>query len=406
MNNNSPLKGLKVLELASVLAGPSVGMFFAELGAEVIKVENNTTEGDVTRKWKLPKEDSDTDISGYFSCVNWGKKSIALNLCEEDGLEIVYKLIEKSDIVLVSYKPGDAEKLMVHYEKMKELNPRIIYAHITGYGMQNPRAGFDAIIQAETGFTYMNGEAGGPPVKMPVALMDILAAHQLKEAILIALLNRERNGIGQYIEASLFRSGLASLANQATNWLVGNEIPQRIGSDHPNIVPYGTIFKTSDDKEIVLAVGTEKQFLTLVSELGRLDLVTNPKFAKNQNRVVNKNEINSILQELIAKYSRKEILSLLSEKKVPAGGVFNMQEVFESHESKDMMLENIYFDGREIRGVRSVAFSSNEKIVEEKLTPPPHYGQHTFEILENVLNLNSDIIENLIKKGVVYARNH
>ncbi len=406
MNNNSPLKGLKVLELASVLAGPSVGMFFAELGADVIKVENNTTEGDVTRKWKLPKEDSDTDISGYFSSVNWGKKSIALNLCEQEGLDIVYKLIEKCDIVLVSYKPGDAEKLMVHYQKMYELNPGIIYAHITGYGMQNPRAGFDAIIQAETGFTYMNGEAGGPPVKMPVALMDILAAHQLKEAILIALLNRERTGQGKYIEASLFRSGLASLANQATNWLVGNEIPQRIGSDHPNIVPYGTIFKTSDDKEIVLAVGTEKQFLTLVSELGRLDLVTNPKFAKNQNRVVNKNEINGILQELIAKYSRKDILSLLSEKKVPAGGVFNMQEVFESPESKDMMLESIYYDGREIKGVRSVAFSSNESIVEEKLMPPPHYGQHTVEILENVLDLNSEIIENLIKKGVVYARNH
>jgi crotonobetainyl-CoA:carnitine CoA-transferase CaiB-like acyl-CoA transferase len=406
MNNNSPLKGLKVLELASVLAGPTVGMFFAELGASVIKVENNTTDGDVTRKWKLPKEDSETDISGYFSSVNWGKKSIALNLCEQEGLDIIYKLVAQCDIVLVSYKPGDAEKLFVDYPKMKEINSKVIYAHITGYGLKNSRAGFDAIIQAETGFTFMNGEAGGPPVKMPVALMDVLAAHQLKEAILIALFARERTGVGQYIEASLYKSGLASLANQATNWLVGNEIPQRIGSDHPNIVPYGTIYKTADDKEIVLAVGTEKQFLTLASELGRMDLVTNPKFAKNQSRVVNKTEINNILQELIIKYSREEILSLLSKKKVPAGGVFNMKEVFEIPESSEMTLQSEYADGKKIMGVRSIAFSSSENFIEEKLLPPPHYGEHSCEILENILGLDKNQIDNLIKKGVVYARNH
>ena len=406
MSNKSPLKGLRVLELASVLAGPSVGMFFAELGANVIKVENNTTEGDVTRKWKLPKEDPETDISGYFSCVNWGKKSIALNLREQEGIDIIYKLVEKSDIVLVSYKPGDAEKLMVDYPTLKKYNPKLIYSHITGYGLQNSRAGFDAIIQAESGFTYMNGEPDGPPVKMPVALMDVLAAHQLKEAILIALFNRERNGNGQYIEASLFKSGLASLANQATNWLVGKAIPQRIGSDHPNIVPYGTIYKTSDDKEIVLAVGTDKQFLTLASVLGRTDLITNPKFQKNQNRVINKLELNGILQELISSYTREEILSILSEKRIPAGGVFNMQEVFEIPESQKMIVEGQYENGMRIKGVRSVAFTSSDNIVEEELLPPPHYGEHSVEILENVIDCDKEQIDNLIKKGVVYARNN
>jgi len=260
MDEKTPLEGLKVLELASVLAGPSVGMFFAELGATVIKIENITTQGDVTRKWKLAKENPNTDISGYFSCVNWGKYSFAVNLLEKEGLDIIYKLTAECDIVLVSYKPGDAEKLKVDYPTLKQYNQALIYSHITGYGLKNSRAGFDAIIQAESGFTYMNGNPGGPPTKMPVALMDVLAAHHLKEAILLALLYRERTGKGQYIEASLFKAGIASLANQATNWLVGKTIPERIGSDHPNIVPYGTIFKTSDNKEIVLAAGTDKQF--------------------------------------------------------------------------------------------------------------------------------------------------
>ena len=255
MTEKTPLQGLKVLELASVLAGPSVGMFFAELGATVYKIENVTTHGDVTRKWKLPKEDADTDISGYFSSVNWGKSSFAVDLCREEGLNIIYELAAQCDIVLVSYKPGDAEKLRVDYPTLKRYNEKLIYSHITGYGLQNPRAGFDAIIQAESGFTFMNGQPDGPPTKMPVALMDVLAAHHLKEAILLALYYREKTGKGQYIEASLFKAGVSSLANQATNWLVGRAIPQRMGSDHPNIVPYGTIFKTADGKEIVLAHG-------------------------------------------------------------------------------------------------------------------------------------------------------
>ncbi len=404
MANNQALKGLNVLELASVLAGPSVGMFFAELGAQVIKVENMTTNGDVTRKWKLPTEDPDTDISGYFSCVNWGKKSIALNLCETRGLDIVYKLAAMADIVLVSYKPGDAEKLKVDYARLRSNNKGLIYAHITGYGQTNSRAGFDAIIQAESGFTYMNGEAGGPPVKMPVALMDILAAHQLKEAILLALISRNQDGEGRYIEASLFRSGIASLANQASNWLVGGTIPRRMGSDHPNIVPYGTIFNTSDKREIVIAAGTDKQYQELVRALGRPELATDPRFEKNQNRVINKQEINTILQTLIGQYTREEILELLSQKRIPAGGVFNMKEVFEVPESRQMMLRATYEDGESISGVRSVAFSYGENDPVTEPDAPPHYGEHTSEILLGKLGFRPEDIQELIKKGVIHAR--
>ncbi len=404
ISRDPPLAGLKVLELASVLAGPSVGMFFAELGATVLKVENVTTEGDVTRKWKLSREPSDTDISGYFSSVNWGKTSFAVDLCQEEGLQIIYRLAAQCDIILVSYKPGDAEKLKVDYATLRAYNEKLIYAHITGYGPHNPRAGFDAIIQAESGFTYMNGEPDGPPTKMPVALMDVLAAHHLKEAILIALLYRERTGKGQHIEASLFMAGLASLANQATNWLVGGAIPERIGSDHPNIVPYGTIYGTKDGKGIVMAAGTDKQFRQLVTVLGRSELGTDPRYAKNQDRVKNKEDINGILQSLIGQYDREEILSLLGEKRIPAGGVFNMKEVFEVPESKDMLLEGDYNDGMRIRGVRAVAFHSEHKMSCDKLSPPPHYGAHTRHILKDWLDFEDNDIEQLISKGVVYAR--
>lgn len=393
-----------MLELASVLAGPSVGMFFAELGASVYKIENVTTQGDVTRNWKLPKEDADTDISGYFSCVNWGKQSFAVDLCQQQGLEIIYELAARCDIVLVSYKPGDAEKLKVDYPTLRQFNEKIIYSHITGYGLHNPRAGFDAIIQAEAGFTYMNGEPDGPPTKMPVALMDILAAHHLKEAILLALYYREKTGKGQYIEASLFKAGVSSLANQATNWLVGQAIPQRMGSDHPNIVPYGTIFKTSDHKEIVMAAGTDKQYQQLITALGRPDLATQCKFEKNHGRVIHKEEINTIIQELIGQYTRDEILELLQQKRIPAGGVFNMQEVFEVPEAQPMVLKGQYETGKEIKGVRSIAFTTTDRMSVEDLSPPPHYGQHTRTILAQELGYSKETIQELINKGVVYAR--
>lgn len=404
MSNSKPLSGIKVLELASVLAGPSIGMFLAELGAEVIKVENLVTDGDVTRKWKLPTENPETDISGYYSCVNWGKKSLAIDLTKCEGLHVIYALGKQCDIILASYKPGDAEKLQVDYATFKKLNPRVIYSHITGYGLKNDRAGFDAIIQAESGFTYMNGEPDGPPTKMPVALMDVLAAHHLKEAILLALYQRERGGEGCYIDASLFKAGVSSLANQATNWLVGKTIPKRMGSDHPNIVPYGTIYNTSDGKGIVIAVGTEKQFAELCDLLGKPELATDPKFNKNFSRVKNKVEINDILQGLIIKYDRETILGMLDKRKVPAGGVFNMQEVFETPEAKEMILE-ADINGTSIQGVSSVAFNVDGVPSSGGMSYPPHYGEHTYHILRDELGLELEEIENLISQNIVYAAN-
>lgn len=400
-----PLRGIRVIELANVLAGPSVGLFLAEMGATVIKVENIRSCGDVTRHWKLPTEDPDTDISGYFSCVNWGKQSLATDITKDEGLAIIYKLTEQSDIVLASYKPGDAEKLKVDYQSLKKRNSNLIYAHITGYGMSNPRAGYDAIIQAESGFTYMNGDPGGKPTKMPVALMDVLAAHQVKEAVLLALLARERGGKGQYIEASLLKSGIASLANQATNWLVGKTIPGRMGSDHPNIVPYGTIFKTADKKEIVLAVGTDKQFGELCRLLGKPDMAEDERFRKNYNRVINSVELIKELQVLIGSYDRENILELLESRRVPAGGVLNMKEVFETPGAREMILESDLNSGS-IKGVSSVAFNSDASAIKKDLIPPPHYGEHSRVILAELLGFDDEQTDCLHKKKVIYAKDN
>ncbi|MEJ2132141.1 MAG: CoA transferase, partial [Gammaproteobacteria bacterium] len=204
------LEDFVVLELANILAGPMTGMFLAELGARVIKVENPRTGGDPTRGWKLPSEPADTDISSYFACANWGKESIAVDLTTQAGRSLVHDLIRRADIVVQSFKPGDDDKLALDYRRVRPLNPGMIYAQITAYGPEDSRPGFDAIIQAESGFTYLNGDPDGPPTKMPVALVDLLLAHQLKEALLLAILKRERTGEGSFIGTSLLKAATAS----------------------------------------------------------------------------------------------------------------------------------------------------------------------------------------------------
>lgn len=388
------LENMLVIELASVLAGPLVGQFFAELGAKVIKIENPLTKGDVTRSWKIKDEDPSSDISAYFSSTNWGKYSVAIDLSKDKGREIVYELVKKADVVVANYKPGDDKKLGMDYKTLSEINPRLVYGHIVGYSLSNPRSGFDALIQAESGFMYMNGYPDGPPAKMPVALIDILAAHQLKEAILLALWERERTNVGKYVCVSLFHSAIASLVNQATNYLMANHVPQRMGSEHPNIVPYGTIFKTNDG-EIMIAVGTDKQFRDLCKILGIDSIADDPKFSTNAARVRNRNELIGILSAEIKKWNKDELLKKLHESNIPAGSINSMKEVFEIDEAKEMIIEAYTDRGKFVRAVRTVVFSRGN------ILPPPHYAQHTVSILREYLNLSLDEIERLKREGVV-----
>jgi len=386
-------ENLKVLELASVLAGPSVGQFFAELGATVIKVENPKTSGDVTRSWRAKGENTD-DRTAYFCAVNWGKQSIAVNLDSLDGQRIVQQLAEQCDIVIESYKPYDAKKNGVDYDTLRKINPSIIYSSITGYGPRDPRVGYDAVIQAEAGFMFLNGEPGKASLKMPVALVDILAGHQLKEGILLALLRRQQTGEGALVEVSLIQSAIASLANQATNWLVGGTIPQKQGSAHPNIAPYGDVFRTADDHEILLAIGNDRQFGQLCELFGLSEIADDEKFKTNALRVINRVILHHVLQERISMQTSDAIMTVLQGSKIPAGVVQNIQEVFESPQARQLL-----FKSGSLLGVKTYVGSSEQ--MASHFLPPPHYGEHTAEVLQKWLKLDSQTIQKLISNGSI-----
>ncbi len=379
---------LKIIELASVLAGPSVGAFFAEFGASVIKVENPRTSGDVTRSWRTAGEQNTSDISAYFASVNFGKRSLALDISQQQGREVLYALLGAADVIIASYKPGDAEKLGVAYDEVKKHNPSIIYGHITGYGNDSSRAGYDAIIQAETGYTSMNGT--NEMCKMPVALMDVLAGHQLKEAILMALWSREKTGSGCYIPISLYDSALSGLVNQASNFLNAGHVPKPLGSDHPNIVPYGTLYQCKDGQYLILAVGNDKQFAELMDIL---KLEINPKFETNHGRVQNREELKSVLADSLKSMDRDALLEKLHDASIPAGELNDMEHVFTNSAALNMVVEN---DG--VRSVRQGAYSDKDNTIRR----PPHFGEHTKTILEDELQLGEDEINSLINNNIIH----
>ncbi len=349
-------KDLIVVELASVLAGPAVGMFFAELGARVIKIENKRTKGDVTRSWKLPKEDTSQALSAYYHSVNWNKESILLDLLIPADQQQALQWIKQADIVISNYKAGSAAKVGMSYEQLKEINPSLIYAAVSAYGDDNPAPGFDAMIQAETGWIFMNGEKDGNPVKMPVALMDILAAHQLKEGILLALLKRQQTGLGSKISVSLFDTGVASLANQASNWLNESVLPQRKGSQHPNIAPYGDIFHTKDQKAIILGTGTQKQFENLCDCLELSALKTDPKFTTNALRLSNRASLNSFLAQAFLQIPYDILLKRCHSLQVTIAPINNLQELFSMQEAQDLVLTETLPDGTISKRVKTTIF--------------------------------------------------
>ncbi|RYU78501.1 CoA transferase [Hymenobacter persicinus] len=359
-----------ILELAGVLAGPQVGQFFAELGATVVKVE--PPAGDVTRTWKTAAEAPDTDVSAYFSCANWGKESVVLDLTTPAGLAAVHRLAARADIVLASYKPGDAEKLGVDYAALRQLNPELIYGHLTGYGPAAKRAGYDAVLQAETGFMHLNGLPGQAPQKMPVALIDLLAAHQLKEGLLTALYRRACSGQGALVQVSLLDSALASLANQAATWLVTGRDPQPLGSGHPSIVPYGTVYRAADGIQLILAVGADRQFRQLCEALGRAAWAAEARFATNEARVAHRAALEALLHGRIGELPGAELLAELERRAVPAGAVRTVGEAL-SHESAQAMLLPPAA-GFAHPGLRTVAFRSPQWPVAAALPAPPRLG--------------------------------
>ena len=391
-----------VIELANVLAGPSVGQFFAEQGATVLKIENPRTRGDVTRRWHVPgvssHETPPDDRSAYFCACNVGKQSLAIDLSTDDGQTVLHRLVQRADMVLSSFRPGAAQALSADYETLAAVRPSLLYGHITGYGPDSSRAGYDAVIQAETGFMHMNGAADGPPTKLPVALMDVLAAHQLKEGLLLALLRRERTGDGAYVPVSLEQAAVSALANQATNWLVGGHVPQRMGSAHPNIMPYGSAYATADGTNVVLAVGTDRQFAALCDVLERPAWAEDPRFATNAARVDHRDALHKRLSERLAQMNVDVLLPALHDRSIPAGIVRDIPGVFEQPGAHAMALRSAH-NLTGLRQTATLAFAPPDD-----MRPPPHYAAHTRSVLREHLGLSNEQVQALAETGVIVCR--
>ncbi|HKL03267.1 MAG TPA: CoA transferase [Cryomorphaceae bacterium] len=343
-------EGTKVIELASVLAGPSVGMFFAELGAEVIKVENEQTGGDVTRNWRTPNETS-KGPSAYYSAINYKKNVVFLNLQSENGQHQFRKITKNADIVLCNYSQRVAEKLRVTFKDLTKNNEALIYLQLDGFETEDKPA-YDVVLQAETGWISMTGTADFP-AKLPVALIDVVAGHQLKEAALLALLKRERTGKGSFISCNLEKASLSALVNQATNYLMNGEVAQPIGTLHPNIAPYGDTFVTKDGKMLVLAVGSETHFTNLQRAL---NLSYQSDFETNSKRIDNRKSLQNYLAGPIEKLVAQELVEILTANAIPFGFVKNLEEVLESSAAKGMILEET-IAGRKTRRLSGNAFS-------------------------------------------------
>jgi len=367
---NAPLSGLRVLELATILAGPAVGNFLAEMGADVVKVENPRTGGDATRGWKLAGEVAEDGRCAYFCSVNWGKRSLTLDLKQAEEVQRLHQLLEKTDILLANFRPGQAEKLGLPWPNPQQRYPRLISGWITGYGADNPRPGFDVLVQAESGFMAGNGPRGGPPCRLPVALIDLLTAHQLKEGLLLALLGRERSGQGQMVEVSLWQTALASLANQATNFLMTGYEQEPAGTEHPNLFPYGTLLECQD-APVFLAVGTDGQFAGLCAALACPELLET--YALNARRVADRERLRPLLEKAAAPLDSAALLQDLERAGVPSGRLQTVAKALQS-------AQPLVHEG--LAGLRSVAFSGFPQL---DLRPPPRLGEHSREVLQDWL---------------------
>ena len=358
-NMNQLFSGLRILDFSTVLAGPSVATFFAELGAKVIKIENPRTSGDVTRSWKLPGENKSSAVSAYFSSVNYNKEYIFLDAGDDTSKTRIQSLVAESDVIIVNFKLGDDEKFGLTPADIKAMKQDIIYARLSGFSSDPGRVAYDVVLQAETGYMHMNGTPESGPVKMPVALMDVLAAHQLKEGILCALIRKLKTGSGSIVSCSLEKAGLSALVNQASNYLMSGQVPKRLGSLHPNIAPYGDTFSCADGKQIVLAVGSNKQFQLLCEILGDNNLHTRYEFNDNTQRVQHRVQLSKELSVLFARHNSEVLMQEFIQADVPAGVVRPMDEVMLNPTAQEMILAEV-IEGTNTKRMRSAAFTIEE----------------------------------------------
>jgi crotonobetainyl-CoA:carnitine CoA-transferase CaiB-like acyl-CoA transferase len=381
--SQAPLTGLKVVELARILAGPWIGQTLADLGAEVIKIES--PEGDDTRRWGPPfvrDADGNEMDAAYFHCCNRGKRSVIADLRSEEGRTLVRDLASDADVFVENFKVGGLAKFGLDYPTLAVLNPRLVYCSVTGFGQDGPyahRPGYDAMIQAMGGLMSVTGEADGPPQKVGVAIGDLCAGLYGVIAIQAALAMRERSGRGQQIDISLLDTMVAMLANQNLNYLVSGSVPTRHGNAHPNIVPY-QVFAVRDG-QIMLAVGNDQQFGKLCSLLDLAGLASDSRFASNAARVAHRDELIALLDAALLVRDRDVLLDQLARSGIPAGPINSIAEVFDDaqvrHRQMRLDLDPGHAGGS-LPGVRTpIRFSDAELAVWRR---SPGLGEHTDEV--------------------------
>lgn len=403
------LTGFRVLDLSRVLAGPWAGQIFADLGAEVIKVERPDI-GDDTRGWGPPflvdQEGRQTSEAAYFLSCNHGKKSITIDIRNPDGQDLVRKLAAKSDFLLENYKVGGLAKYGLSYEHLRKLNPGLIYCSITGFGQDGPykdRAGYDFMIQAMGGLMSVtglpDGTPGAGPVKAGVAITDLFTGMYATVAMLAALEHRRRTGEGQRIDRALLDVQVVTLANQALNYLTSGDVPRRLGNAHPNIAPYEA-FPTSDGY-MILAVGNDGQFDRFCSAAGRPDLSKDPRFARNSGRVENRAALIPQVAAILAQHSTDHWLEMLQIARVPCGPINALDRVFEDPQVKHrrMCVSASHPAAGKVRLVASPIKFSSTPIADPKA--PPLLGEHTDEILADLLGISRERIELLRTQGSI-----
>jgi len=370
-----PLEGLKVVELARILAGPWAGQVLADLGADVIKVES--PNGDDTRQWGPPFVERDGDRSAaYFHACNRGKRSVVADFGNADDLEFVRDLVAQADVVIENFKFGGLAKYGLDYETLSALNPKLVYCSITGFGQTGPyrnRAGYDFLIQGMGGIMDLTGDPAGEPQKVGVAFADIFTGLYAVIGIQAALAQRTVTGRGQMVDMALLDTMAGVLANQALNYLTTGTSPIRMGNAHPNIVPYQT-FATADG-HIVLAVGNDSQFAKFCSVIGRPELASDGRFVTNPERVANRAALVPMLETELAKWKREDLLPRLENAGVPAGPINSVAEVFADPQIMHRAMA-IDIDG--LPGIRSpLAFSEGQLSLSR---PSPKLGEHTQEV--------------------------
>ena len=403
------LSHIKVLDLSRVLAGPWATQMLADLGAEVIKVERPGV-GDDTRGWGPPflkqRDGEPTRDAAYYLCTNRNKKSVTIDITTKDGQRLVRELAARADVLVENYKVGGLLQYGLDYASLKAEFPRLVYCSITGFGQTGPyapRAGYDFLVQAMGGMMSVTGRAdseeGGGPIKVGVAVTDLFTGLYASNAILAALAHREKSGRGQHIDLALLDVQVATMANQAMNYLYSGKVPGRLGNAHPNVVPYQD-FPTADGN-VIIAVGNDGQFARLAAAIGQPELATDPRFANNLARVGNRVELIRLLRQQTIKRSTVDWVHALEAVDVPCGPINDIAHVFEDPQviARGMKIETDHPTAGRIPLVANPIRLSESPV--EYRNSPPTLGQHTAEVLESVLGLSPGEVAALREQGVV-----